>query len=67
MRSARFIEQILAKLAVEPIFQGWKEALTRDPHLANGLNVHAGHVNHEAVTRDLGYEYLSAEDALKVA
>ncbi len=44
---------------------GWKEALTRDPHLANGLNVHAGHVNHEAVARDLGYEYQSAADALK--
>jgi alanine dehydrogenase len=37
---------------------GWREALTRDPHLANGLNVHAGHVNHEAVAHDLGYEYL---------
>ena len=46
---------------------GWVEALKRDPHLANGLNVHAGHVNHEAVARDLGYEYLSAEEALKTA
>ncbi len=46
---------------------GWRDALTRDPHLANGLNVHAGHVNHEAVAHDLGYEYLSASDALKAA
>jgi alanine dehydrogenase len=46
---------------------GWVEALRRDPHLANGLNVHSGHVNHEAVAHDLGYEYLSAEDALKTA
>ena len=46
---------------------GWKEALTRDPHLANGLNVHAGHVNHEAVAHDLGYQYLSAADALRAA
>ena len=46
---------------------GWREALTRDPHLANGLNVHAGHVNHEAVAHDLGYEYLSASDAIKAA
>ena len=46
---------------------GWAEALRRDPHLANGLNVHAGHVNHEAVARDLGYEYLSPEEALKTA
>ena len=46
---------------------GWREALIQDPHLANGLNVHAGHVNHEAVAQDLGYEYLSADDALKAA
>ncbi len=46
---------------------GWKEALLRDPHLANGLNIHAGHVNHEAVARELGYDYLSAADALKAA
>jgi alanine dehydrogenase len=46
---------------------GWRGALSRDPHLANGLNVHAGHVNHEAVAHDLGYDYLSASDALKAA
>ncbi len=46
---------------------GWREALMKDSHLANGLNVHAGHVNHEAVAHDLGYDYLSADDALKAA
>lgn len=46
---------------------GWAAALLRDSHLANGLNVHAGHVNHEAVAHDLGYEYQSANDALKAA
>lgn len=46
---------------------GWREALSRDAHLAHGLNVHAGHVNHEAVAKDLGYDYLSAEDALRAA
>jgi len=46
---------------------GWREALIKDPHLANGLNVHAGRINYEAVAQDLGYEYLSAEDVLKVA
>jgi alanine dehydrogenase len=34
---------------------GWKEALRADPHLANGLNVHAGEVTHPAVARELGY------------
>lgn len=46
---------------------GWREALARDPHLANGLNVHAGHINYEAVASNLGYEYLSAADVLKTA
>src|SRR5210317_1148173 len=46
---------------------GWKDALKRDPHLANGLNVHSGHVTYEAVARDLGYDYLSAAEVLKSA
>jgi len=46
---------------------GWRDALARDAHLANGLNVHSGHINHEAVAHDLGYDYLSADDALKAA
>ncbi len=46
---------------------GWREALSQDAHLAHGLNVHSGHVNHEAVAHDLGYDYLSADDALKAA
>jgi len=47
--------------------RGWVEALKADPHLAAGLNVHSGHVTYEAVARDLGYDYLSAEDVLKAA
>ena len=47
--------------------QGWREALRQDPYLAQGLNVHAGHVNYQAVADDLGYTYLSAEDALKAS
>ena len=46
---------------------GWREALSRDPHLANGLNVHGGHVCHEAVARDLGYEYRAPGDAVLAA
>ena len=33
---------------------GWKEALARDSHLANGLNVHAGAITHPAVAKSLG-------------
>jgi len=37
---------------------GWRAALKADPHLAAGLNVHAGQVTYEAVARDLGYEHV---------
>jgi len=47
--------------------RGWADALRADRHLANGLNVHAGRVTHAAVADDLGYDYLSAKDALKRA
>ncbi|MGB5347077.1 MAG: alanine dehydrogenase [Woeseia sp.] len=46
---------------------GWVEALRKDPHLAEGLNVHAGNVNYAAVAKDLGYKYVSVADALKAA
>jgi alanine dehydrogenase len=44
---------------------GWKEALKADPHLANGLNVHAGHIVHDAVARELGYAALPVAEALR--
>ena len=46
---------------------GWRDALVQDSHLANGLNVHAGRVTYEAVANELGYEHLSAVEALKAA
>jgi len=33
---------------------GWEEALNRDAGLAAGLNVHAGHITHQAVSSALG-------------
>jgi alanine dehydrogenase len=44
---------------------GWKEAMRQDQHLANGLNVHAGHVTNEAVAHDLGYAYRPVAEFLK--
>ena len=43
---------------------GWKEALRADPHLAAGLNVHAGRVTYPAVAKELGYEALELAEAL---
>jgi alanine dehydrogenase len=44
--------------------KGWKQALTDDAHLANGLNVWNGRVTYEAVARDLGYDHLPTSEAL---
>jgi alanine dehydrogenase len=44
---------------------GWKQAMRQDPHLANGLNVHEGHVTNAAVAQDLGYAYTPVADFLK--
>jgi len=44
---------------------GWKAALKADPHLANGLNVHEGHITNEAVARDLGLPYKPVAEVLK--
>ncbi len=46
---------------------GWREALIKDPHLANGLNVHAGRVTYAAVATDLGLEHRPSADVLKAA
>ena len=44
--------------------KGWQSALREDPHLAQGLNVHAGHLTHPAVARDLGFTALPLASAL---
>ena len=43
---------------------GWREAMRTDPHLAAGLNVHAGHVTCEAVACELGYEPVPVAEVL---
>jgi alanine dehydrogenase len=43
---------------------GWRAALTANPHLAAGLNVHAGQVTYEAVASDLGYEHAPIAEVL---
>jgi alanine dehydrogenase len=45
--------------------KGAKRALAEDPHLLNGLNVHAGRITHPAVARALGLEYVPAAEAIQ--
>ena len=43
---------------------GWKEAMRTDPHLAEGLNVHAGEVTYPAVAEELGYHLRPVAEVL---
>jgi len=45
--------------------KGFRKACDDDPHLANGLNIHNGHVTHAAVARDLGYRYMPPSEAVR--
>jgi alanine dehydrogenase len=44
--------------------KGWKQALSDDEHLLNGLNVCQGKVTYKAVADELGYPYHQAADML---
>ena len=43
---------------------GWKDALRRDPHLAEGLNVCDGKITYQAVAQAIGTEYVPVETLL---
>ncbi len=45
--------------------KGWKQALSDDRHLQNGLNVWNGKVTCEPVAIDLGYDYVPVSEAIK--
>ncbi|WP_413874928.1 alanine dehydrogenase [Albidovulum sp.] len=45
--------------------KGWKKACADDPHLLNGLNVHAGKLTYAAVGDALGIASIPAAEALK--
>jgi len=45
--------------------KGWKQACANDPHLLNGLNVHAGQLTYFAVGKALGIDVISPNIAIK--
>lgn len=45
--------------------KGWRQACEEDPHLLNGLNVHAGQLTYYAVGKALGIDVISPSLALK--
>jgi len=58
------LNNVTLPLALDIANKGWRQALRDDPHLAEGLNVHAGKVTYEAVAADLGYDYVPVAEAL---
>ena len=47
--------------------KGWAKACAEDPHLLNGLNVHAGKLTYYAVGKALGIDVTSPQVILKAA
>ncbi|AZV79634.1 alanine dehydrogenase [Parasedimentitalea marina] len=45
--------------------KGWRQACIDDPHLLNGLNVHAGQLTYYAVGKALGMDVVSPSVAVK--
>ncbi|MFZ7093187.1 alanine dehydrogenase [Primorskyibacter sp. 2E233] len=45
--------------------KGWKKACADDPHLLNGLNVHAGQLTYAAVGKALGLDVVAPQDLVK--
>ena len=45
--------------------KGWRQACIDDPHLLNGLNVHAGQLTYYAVGKALGIDVVSPSIAVK--
>lgn len=46
--------------------KGWKQACQDDPHLLNGLNVHAGKLTYGAVGEALNLDSITAQEALSL-
>jgi alanine dehydrogenase len=47
--------------------KGWRAAVSDDPHLLDGLNIHAGQVTHRAVAQALGLRHTPAQMVLTEA
>jgi len=45
--------------------KGYRQALSDDPDLLNGLNIHRGQLTHQAVAESLGYVYVPPDEAIR--
>lgn len=58
------LNNVTLEHAISIANKGWKQALSDNPHLRNGLNVCSGKVTCEPVARDLGHQYVPALDLI---
>ncbi len=58
------LNNVTLPFALDIANKGVTQALLDDEHLRSGLNVHSGRITCIEVAQDLGYEYVSALDAL---
>jgi alanine dehydrogenase len=58
------LNNVTLPFALDIANKGVTQALLEDEHLRAGLNVHSGRITCIEVAQDLGYEYVSALDAL---
>jgi alanine dehydrogenase len=61
------LNNVTLPFALQIADRGWVEALRRDPHLLNGLNVWDGQVTNAPVAEALGYSFVAPEKALEAA
>jgi len=60
LTSALHLNNAVLPYAMALADKGWKQALTDDPHLRNGLNVLHGGITHEAVAQAINLPYTPA-------
>jgi alanine dehydrogenase len=65
--STQALTQVTLPYALRLANQGWRQALSDDIHLRNGLNVCLGKVTYPAIATDLGYDLAPAEQVVTVA
>lgn len=59
------LNNVTLPFAITLANKGAAQAMLDDPHLRNGLNVHAGKVTYREVAEALGYDYVDAAKALE--
>ncbi|SFE15597.1 L-alanine dehydrogenase [Lentibacillus persicus] len=59
------LTNVTVPYAVQIAKKGLDKAIQDNPAIATGINVAKGNVTYEAVARDLGFNYVSVEEALK--